>query len=75
MGSPDPRESGETQMHPFALYLVAVDSQREQRGSDRDRRRVVAAVDALPLPDAAPRSRMERLSALLRRQVARATGA
>lgn len=63
-------------MHPFGLYLVARDIQRENRwGADNDRRPRYARVDALPITEPEPASRIGRLAAILRRRVMRAAGA
>ncbi len=63
-------------MHPFALYLVATDVEHNSRAAaEWNRRPRYAAVDALPLNQAAPVSRRGRLTATLRRRVARAASA
>ena len=62
-------------MHPFALYLAATDYERNHgAGSQRDRRPPYAAVDALPLTEPAPVSRVDRLTAILRRRVTGVAG-
>jgi hypothetical protein len=63
-------------MHPFALYLVAIDVEHNHGdATERNRRPLYAAVDALPLSEPAPVSRRGRLTAILRRRVARAASA
>lgn len=63
-------------MHPFGLYLVVTDIQREQgwAGAD-DRRPAFARVDALPITEPERISRMARLAALIRRRIIRTAGA
>jgi hypothetical protein len=73
-GQPDP-EARRQEMHPFGLYLAATDIERKDRtaaGQDRPAR--FAAVDALPLNDPAPASRLARFTTMLRRRVARDAG-
>jgi hypothetical protein len=61
-------------MHPFALYLAATDVERNYGGSaKRNHISEYAPVDALPLSELPPVSRLRRLTSLLRRRVARAT--
>jgi hypothetical protein len=62
-------------MHPFAMYLAAVDHDRNRSAAERHRRPRYALVDALPLSEPAPVSRLDRLTAILRRRAARPTGA
>ena len=63
-------------MHPFGLYLVATDIQREHRwGADNDRRTSFARVDALPLTEPEPASLVGRLAGILRRCIMRTAGA
>jgi hypothetical protein len=63
-------------MHPFALYLAATDVEHNYGdAAERNRRPRYAAVDALPLNEPAPVSRRDRLTAILRRRVARAASA
>ena len=61
-------------MHPFGLYLAAVDAERTY-GPDakQSRKPPFAPVDAPPLVEPAPGSRIGRLTSMLRRGVARAT--
>jgi hypothetical protein len=59
-------------MHPFGLYLVATDIQRDHRWvADRDRNGSFARVDALPITEPEPVSRIGRLAAILRQRVMR----
>jgi hypothetical protein len=60
-------------MHPFALYLAATHS--DGAAAERNRRPRFAPVDALPLDEPALESRRGRLTATLRRRVARAANA
>ena len=63
-------------MHPFALYLVAKDVQQDYRAAaERTRRTRFARVAAVRLNEPAPGSRLGRLTALLRRRVARSASA
>ena len=63
-------------MHPFALYLAAIDVEHNDGdAAERNRRPRYAAVDALPLNEPAPARRRGRLMAILRRRVARAASA
>ena len=63
-------------MHPFALYLAATEVEHNYGdAAQRNRRPQYAAVDALPLNEPAPVSRRGRLTAILRRRVARAASA
>ena len=62
-------------MHPFALYLAATDYDRNRSTADRHRRPQFAHADAPPLSEPTPVSRLERLMAIVRRRVARATSA
>ena len=60
-------------MHPFGLYVAAVDAeQRYGDGAERNRGFRYATVDALPLNEPVHVSRRGRLAAILRRRVARA---
>ena len=60
-------------MHPFALYLAATDVERKHGvAAERNRQPRYAPVNALPLIEPAPVSRLGRLAATLRRRVARA---
>jgi hypothetical protein len=62
-------------MHPFGLYLAATDIERKDRtAAGQDRPAQFAAVDALPLNDPAPASRLARITTTLRRRVARDAG-
>lgn len=61
-------------MHPFAMYLAAIDVEHSNReAGERNHRPQYAAVDALPLNEPAPLSRRGRLMAILRRRIARAS--
>ena len=63
-------------MHPIALYLAVTDAERNYGdAAERNRRPRYAAVDALPLIEAAPVSRRGRLMAIVRRRAARAASA
>jgi hypothetical protein len=63
-------------VHPFALYLAAINVERNDGSpADPTRRGQYAAVDALPLPEPASRSPRRRLVAILRRRVERAASA
>lgn len=63
-------------MHPFALYLAAIDVEHNDRdAAERNRRPRYASVDALPLNEPAPVSRRGRMIAILRRRVAGAVSA
>lgn len=62
-------------MHPFGLYLAAVDAERTYGTGKQGRRPVFAPVDALPLAEPEPVSRRTRLIATLQRRVLRIAGA
>lgn len=63
-------------MHPFGLYLAITDSQREHRWVAADTRRAkFARVDAAPLAEPEPVSRLGRLAAIVWRRVSRTAGA
>jgi hypothetical protein len=63
-------------VHPIGLYLAALDVEHNYgNAAERNRRPRYAAVDALPLNEPAPMSRRGRLTAILRRRVARAPSA
>jgi hypothetical protein len=63
-------------MHPFGLYLAITDSQREYRSVAAETRRATfARVDAAPLDEPEPVSRIGRLAATVRRLVLRTAGA
>ena len=63
-------------MHPFALYLAATDVEHRYGASaEGNRRPRFALVDAVPPNEPAPVSRLGRLTAILRRRVARAASA
>ena len=63
-------------MHPFGLYLAAIDVERNYgNAAERNRRPQYAVVDALPLSEPAPVARRGRLTAMLRRRFARAASA
>ena len=61
-------------MHPFGLYLAAVDAERTYGTRNQGRRPVFAAVDAKPLTEPEPVSRRTRLVATLQRRVLRTAG-
>ena len=61
-------------MHPFVLYLAATDVERNHEAAGRDRRSQYTRVDALPLVESAPASRLGRLAATFGRRVARREG-
>jgi hypothetical protein len=55
-------------MHPFGMYLAITDSQREYRSVAAEARRATfALVDAAPLDEPEPVSRIGRLAAVVRR--------
>ena len=59
-------------MHPFGLYLAVTDRQREHgRAPAQQRRASFAKVDALPIAEPEPVSRVARLTAIMRRRVMR----
>jgi hypothetical protein len=63
-------------MHPFGLYLAATDIQREHRSvAHRDRNASLARVDASPITEPEPVSRIGRLAAIFRQRVMRVGGA
>lgn len=63
-------------MHPLGIYLAITDSQREYGwGQAKDRRATFANVDALPIIELEPASRIGRLAAMLRRRIVRTVGA
>ena len=62
-------------MHPFGLYLAAVDAERNYGAGARSRRPEFAKVDAAPLTEPEPVSRRTRLIATLRRHVIKTAGA
>ena len=63
-------------MHPIALFLAATDSERSYGATaDRNRGPRFAPVDALPLTEPEPVSRLGRLTTFLRRRVARGANA
>jgi hypothetical protein len=62
-------------MHPLGIYLAITNSQPEPgRGQARERRPAWARVDALPIIEREPVSRMGRLAAMVRRRVLRTAG-
>jgi hypothetical protein len=63
-------------MHPFGTYLAITDIQREY-GRDRAKVRpdTFARVDAVPVSEPGPVSRIGRLVATLRRRILRTAGA
>ncbi len=63
-------------MHPFVLYIAAIDVEYHYGdAAERNRRPLYAPVDVPPLDEPAPVSRRGRLTAILRRRVARAASA
>jgi hypothetical protein len=63
-------------MHPLGTYLAITDSQRESgRGRAMERPAPFARVDAPPISEPEPGSRVRRLVAMLRRRVVRTAGA
>ena len=63
-------------MHPLGLYLAVTDSQREHGWTPDQQRRVqFAKVDALPITEPEPVTRVGRLAAIVRRRVMRTAGA
>ena len=63
-------------MHPLGIYLAISDGPREfGLGQSKERRAVFARVDALPITEPEPVSRIGRLAAILRRRVLGTAGA
>jgi hypothetical protein len=63
-------------MHPLGLYLAITEAQRDRGGlAVTERRASFARVDALPIVEPEPVSRIARLAAILRRRVMRSAGA
>jgi hypothetical protein len=63
-------------MHPLGTYLAITDIQREYGwGQVKERPAAFARVDATPLTEPEPVSRIERLAAMLRRRGPRTAGA
>ena len=63
-------------MHPFALYLAAIDVEHNDGdAAERNRRPRYAAVDALPLNEPAPVRRRGRRRMAISRRAARAASA
>ena len=63
-------------MHPLGIYLAITDSQREYgSGQTKTRTAKWAAVDALPIIEPEPVSRVAHLAAMLRRRLLRTGGA
>ena len=62
-------------MHPLGTYLAITDRHREY-GGDQSKVRVAAfaRVDAMPLPEPEPTSRIGRRAAILRRRILRTAG-
>ena len=59
-------------MHPFPLYLAAINVEHSHGdAAERNRRPRYAAVDALPLNEPVPMSRRVRLTAFVRRHAVR----
>ena len=65
----------ETTMHPLGIYLAVTDSQREHSWGQTKGQRAFARVDAMPMTEPEPMSRIGRLAAMLRRRVLRTAGA
>ncbi len=62
-------------MHPLGTYLAITDRQREYGvGQTKARPAAFARVDALPIIEPEPVSRVGRLAAMLRRRVVQTTG-
>ena len=63
-------------MHPFGMYLAITDSQRQHGWVAADARRAgFARVDARPLLEPEPVSRIGRLVTIVRRRVSRTANA
>lgn len=63
-------------MHPLGMYLAITESQREHGwGQAKERRAAFARVDAMPIIEPEPASRIGRLAVMLRRRVVRTVGA
>jgi hypothetical protein len=63
-------------MHPLGLYLAVTDSQHEHGSAPGQRRRAsFAKVDALPITEPEPVTRIRRLTGIVRRRVMRTAGA
>ena len=63
-------------MHPLGLYLAITDSQREHGSSPAGQRGApFAKVDALPIAEPEPVTRIGRLTGIVRRRVMRTAGA
>lgn len=62
-------------MHPFGMYLAITDSQREHGAAADARRAGFARVDARPLLEPEPVSRIGRLVTIVRRRVSRTANA
>ena len=60
-------------MHPFVLYLAAVDMEKKHRRPQRDRLQY-GRPGAKALRDPAPVSRLARVTGILRRSVQRTAG-
>lgn len=58
-------------MHPLGLYLAITDVQREHGWSAAGERGSRHGVDATPVAEVRPSSRIARLAAMLRRRVVR----
>jgi hypothetical protein len=59
-------------MHPFGLYLAITDRQREHGWDPAQQRRIsFAKVDALPIIEPEPVSRIGRVTTIVRRRVLR----
>ena len=69
-------EARRTTMHPFGMYLAITDSQRQHGWVAADARRAgFARVDATPLLEPEPVSRIGRLVTIVRRRVSRTANA
>jgi hypothetical protein len=63
-------------MHPLGIYLAITENQRDSGwGQAKKRPAPFARVDALPISEPEPGSRLGRLVAMLRRRVVRRAGA
>ena len=62
-------------MHPLGMYLAVRDSQRARGwGQPNERPVAYARVDALPMSEPEPGSRIGRLATILRRRILRTAG-
>lgn len=59
-------------MHPLGMYLAITENQRDSGwGQAKERPAAFARVDAVPISEPEPVSRIRRLAAMLRRRVLR----